>query len=76
MSYNEKDVIKITNAEKIVVKKERIQKHEKRIAELQGFVEKEKKDIEELEASEIKNALKELNVPLADVLALIKEMKK
>ena len=64
----------MTTAERISVKRERIQKSKEKIAAEQAKVNKLNREIEELESLEVKGLIKELNLPLEDIKELIKEI--
>ena len=65
----------MTNKEKIEAKKEKIAITQEKIEKEQAKIEKLKKEIETLESLEIKSMLKEIDMPLDQVVKLLKTMK-
>lgn len=65
----------MTNSEKIEKKKQEILNRKKKIALEHEKISKLEKEIETLESLEVKAMLKEINLPLDEVKALIKTMK-
>lgn len=65
----------MTNSEKIAEKKAKIVAAQERIAKEQEKISKLRKEIETLEGLEIKGLLKEIDLPLDQVMEFIKSMK-
>lgn len=61
--------------EKIAKKKEEIKKLEARILKDKEKIKKLEDEIEEIKVLEIKGVIKEIDMPLSEVLNLLKEMK-
>lgn len=66
---------KKTNVERIAEKKAQIEKIKERIKADTERIKGLEKEIETLENTEIKGAIKELNLPLEDVIKLLKDLK-
>lgn len=60
---------------KIVIKEEQIAKLKLRMEKDKEKIKKLEEEIEEIKVLEIKGVIKEINMPLSEVLALLKEMK-
>ena len=60
---------------KIAIKEEQIAKLKLRMVKDKEKIKKLEEEIEEIKALEIKGVIKEINMPLSEVLALLKEMK-
>lgn len=74
MSENTEKRVK-TNAEKIADKKVQIEKIKERIKTDTEKIKKLEKEIETLESSELKGVMKELNLPLEEVIKFLKDFK-
>ena len=64
----------MTTIERIAEKREKIQRSKERMGAEQAKINKFNRDIEELESLEVKGLIKELNLPLENIKALIKEL--
>lgn len=60
---------------KIAIKEEQIDKLKLRIDKDKEKIKKLEEEIEEIKVLEIKGVIKEIDMPLSEVLALLKEMK-
>ena len=60
---------------KIAIKEEQIAKLKLRMEKDKEKIKKLEEEIEEIKVLEIKGVIKEINMPLSEVLALLKEMK-
>lgn len=74
MSENTEKKVK-TNAEKVAEKKAQIEKIKERIKTDTEKIKSLEKEIEALENSELKGVIKELNLPLPEVIKLLKDLK-
>ena len=61
--------------EEIAIKKEQIAKLELRIEKDREKIKKLEEEIEEIKVLEIKGVIKEIDMPLAEALKILKEMK-
>lgn len=60
---------------KILAKQEQIEKLRTRIKKDEEKIKKLEEEIEEIKVLEIKGVIKEINMPISEVLALLREMK-
>ena len=64
----------MTTIERIAEKREKIERSKARMGAEQSKINKFNREIEELESLEVKGLIKELNLPLENIKALIKEL--
>jgi len=64
----------LTTIERIAEKREKIKRSKERMGAEQAKINKFNREIEELESLEVKGLIKELNLPLENIKALIKEI--